>query len=289
MERLETAMAKARAARMKATSVLGEKKSPSQKLPPNLSPRAAAASTPVQDAMPDANWESLKPIQISTRTAARNRLASLLGAQAAGPYDMLRSRVLRQMKEAGWTRLAITSPNAGCGKSTVSLNLALSMARQPDLRILLVDMDLRRPSLTKHLNHPGRESLAALLDGRVDFADHALRYGKNLAICLNHAPVRNSSELLQSRKTAQVLNEIQEQWKPDIIVFDTPPMQGNDDNLGFLDQVDCALLIAEAEATTIAQLDVCEKELSGLTNVIGTVLNKCRYADSEAGYDTGYY
>jgi BioD-like phosphotransacetylase family protein len=66
-------------------------------------------------------------------------------------------------------------------------------------------------------------------------------------------------------------------------------MLASDDNVGFLGNVDCALLIAAAESTTLSNIDLCEKELAQLTNVLGVVLNKCRYPDDSVGYAYGSY
>jgi Mrp family chromosome partitioning ATPase len=66
-------------------------------------------------------------------------------------------------------------------------------------------------------------------------------------------------------------------------------MLATDDNVGFLPNVDCGLLVSAADSTSVAQLDICEKELSELTNVLGVVLNKCRFTDDEQGYDYDYY
>jgi len=72
------------------------------------------------------------------------------------------------------------------------------------------------------------------------------------------------------------------------MIFDTPPLLVSDDTLGFLDQVDCVLLVAEAEATTIDEIDNCEQELAARSNVLGVVLNKCRYMGKGYGYDYDY-
>lgn len=274
MERLESALAKARKARMRGGA------------PGRQGGLITSGRSP---AFPAGDWAALQSLEISTRMAERKRLSALLGTQFSTPYDMMRSRLLRQMKKSGWRRLAVTSPNKGCGKTTLSANLALSLARQPELRVVLMDFDLRRPALASLFSRPERHNLAELLQGEVEFADYALRYGENLAICLNHTSVQNSAELLQSPATGEAIDRIEAQWKPDVIIFDTPPMQGNHDNLGFLSQVDCVLLVGAAGSTTLHQIDACEQELAGLTNVIGTVLNKCRYLDGEDGYSYGYY
>jgi protein-tyrosine kinase len=309
MERLEAAMEKARAARRAARSAGVQPVNaaapaplvlpPSASVPPAVpAPEVAVPPVPPPAVAPDlvapaapepaADWGKLHAITLPPQLAPRRRLGALMGQEHAAPYDLLRTRVLRQMTEAKWTRLAVTSPNKGCGKSTVSLNLALSLARQPDLRVILMDFDLRRPALAKMLNHSRPDSMALLLEGGVDFADQAVRFGANLALALNHHGVRNSSELLQSARTGEILDAIEARWKPDVMIFDMPPLQGNDDSLGFLGRVDAALLVAAAGSTALSQIDTCEKELAAVTNVMGVVLNKCRYLGSEPGYDAYY-
>jgi Mrp family chromosome partitioning ATPase len=58
-------------------------------------------------------------------------------------------------------------------------------------------------------------------------------------------------------------------------------MLDSDDAMGFLDQVDCVLLVAAAGQTSLREIDVCEQDLSAQTNVLGVVLNKCRYMDDD--------
>lgn len=285
MERLEAAMAKARAARKATKEGDAPDHEPRQASQPETEPARAAPN-----ARPDALWSGLKEISISNAQARKMRLGALMGAEFAVPYDILRTRVRRQMRAEGWKRLAVTSPNKACGKTTVSLNLALAMARQADLRVMLLDFDLRRPSLAGLMGQQGGAyDLAALLAGERDFSEHAVRFGPNLAIGLNRRAVPHSAEMLLAPSTASVLDEIEARFKPDVIIFDTAPMMGNDDNLAFLGQVDCALLVAAADSTSARQVDSAERDLSGLTNVLGTVMNKCRYLDERDGYGSEYY
>ncbi len=87
-----------------------------------LSPPPAAAPPSATQPTPTArgDWSRLRRIELSPKLAPKRRLGALMGPQEAAPYDLLRTRVLRQMTENKWTRLAITSPNKACGKSTVS-------------------------------------------------------------------------------------------------------------------------------------------------------------------------
>ena len=70
----------------------------------------------------------------------------------------------------------------------------------------------------------------------------------------------------------------------DVIVYDLPPMLQSDDAMAFLPQLDCVLLVAGAEKSRLDEVDKCEQELSEQTNVLGVVLNKCRYTGADYGY-----
>lgn len=273
MEKLEAALAKAREMRRAA---LGGPEVVREKVSVVGAPSAGA-------------WIALPEVTLSPTRAMRNRITALAGNKDATPYDMLRSRTIRLMKEKGWTRLAITSPGAACGKTTVSLNLALSMSRQKDLKVMLIDLDLRRPALHKVVGHTPTRSMHEVLDGTAAFEEAAVRIGGNLILGMNASAADHPAELLQSAATREVLDTIERRWQPDIMLFDMSPMLASDDNVGFLGNVDCALLIAAAESTTLANIDLCEKELAQLTNVMGVVLNKCRYPDDAIGYSYGQY
>lgn len=276
MERLEAAMVKARAARQAA---LGRK----------VSGKAAAGLHGNPDPV---LVDPLPGLQITPEIAKRQRLGAMLGTAHATPHDILRSRVVRLMAEGDGThayrRLAITSPTAQCGKTTVALNLALSLSRYGQLRLMLVDFDLRRPTLAKLLELRDPPEIAGLLQGGA-LKDHAFSCGENLALIPNARPVPQSAEVLQSAATFNRIAEIEEQWKPDLVLFDLPPMKGNDDTLGFLPHVDCALIVVAAEESTVSQIDRCEAEVRELTHVLGVVLNKCRYQDSNTDFEQGYY
>lgn len=321
MERLEAAMVKARAARQAAlerrlaeeaaaggpgmpngadprpdpkpdgrfdtgaeggdTRLPGDSDGDAPRIPAKDAPRGAAHRLHL-------NTAPLPPLLLGPDLARRHRLAALLGQGPATPYDILRSRVMRQMAEKGWRRLAITSPTPQCGKSTLALNLALSLARYGQFRILLLDFDLRHPALAKLLELRDPPEIAGLLHGG-RLVDHGFSFGTNLAIVPNGLPLLQSAELLQEVSTLAMLDRLEAEWKPDIVIFDLPPMQGNDDTIGFLPQVDCALIVAAAETTTLPQLDRAEAEVGQLTNVLGVVLNKCRYTDRNTGFEQQYY
>jgi Mrp family chromosome partitioning ATPase len=277
MERLQIAIEKARAQRNKAA-----------RAPADAAP-AAGPATQAATAAPESVWTALRPIEARRALLDRNRVIAFSGGPEAAPYDLLRTRILQQARLNNWRRIAVVSPHSASGKTTTTANLAFSFGRQKDIRTMVFDFDLRRPALARVLGQTCQHNMADVLEERIGFAEHGMRYGDNLALGLNHEAAKNSSELLQSQQTVEILAAIEAAYRPDICLFDMPPMLASDDTFGFLKNVDCALLIAEAEKTSMIQIDVAERQLAELTNVIGVVLNKCNYADGLYGYDAGYY
>ena len=197
---------------------------------------------------------------------------------------MMRTRVLQQMRDNNWRRLAITSPTAACGKSTIALNLALSLQRQPNLRTILMEMDLRRPSLAKMSGIEKHINFAHVLAGNGSFEENAVTVAPNFAMSTVAQSQRSAAELLSGPSVPEAMTAIEEAYAPDVMIFDTPPMLFTDDMMAFARHVDCVLLVAGAESTTVKEIDICEQDLASQTNIMGVILNKCRYMGPDYGY-----
>ena len=284
MEKIQNAIAKARAERGQAATGQGNISRHAE-----VDPAAALVSGKdggQQDGH-EAAWQALPLLQPDPARMGDNRIVAFSGGHEAVSFDVMRTKLLQQMRAHNWRRVAITSPSPGCGKSTIALNLAFSIARQAEMRTVLAELDLRRPSLAAMLGIQGRKSFAHVLQGRANFAEAAVRYGDGLALAVNDGPVRNPAELLHGSAVPTALATIEANYAPDLMLFDMPPMLVSDDTMAFMSHVDAVLLIAAAETTTIKEVDACERELASQTNVMGVVLNKCRYMGPEYGYS--YY
>jgi Mrp family chromosome partitioning ATPase len=230
-------------------------------------------------------WAELAAFEPEPRLLARNHIVTFEDVDPAhSHFDILRTKMLRTMQRGGWTSVGITSPTSGCGKTTLALNLAFSLARQPDLRTVLVEVDLRRPSMARQIGLKSPQSVAGLLQGSRSVVESFVRYGDNLAIGTNAQSVRDSAELLMNARAAEGVAAIKRAFLPDIIVYDLPPMLQSDDAMAFLPQIDCVLLVAGAEKSRLDEVDKCEKDLAEQSNVLGVVLNSCRYMSEEFGY-----
>lgn len=278
MERLQAAIEKARAQRGDGPAEAGAPVRPGAMTPPG--PKPGLAET----------WAALRPLDTSATTYSQpDVLVAFRAGGYATPYDMLRTRVLQQANANGWKRIAIVSPHSGSGKTTTLANLAFSLGRQTDLRTMVIDFDLRRATLAKVLAQDPEHSMADVIEGRVPFAEHAYGYNGNLAFGLNGSHTALPAELLHSQRARLAIEAIEAEYAPDLMFFDLPPLLAADDSFGFLRSVDCALIVVAAEETPMSQIDVTERHVAELTQVMGVVLNKCRLMGEAYGYDYGSY
>ncbi|MFQ1701356.1 CpsD/CapB family tyrosine-protein kinase [Loktanella agnita] len=246
------------------------------------STKKRAHISPNSEASDDA-WRALRRF---TPAAAQLKHARIITSgldPAQVSVDILRTRLLQQMRRSGWTKLMVTSAGSGCGKSTTCVNLAISIARQPEMRTILLDFDLRAPSLANIFGYRSAIGTASVLEGRKSFADHAVCIGSNLAVCMGTEISQSPAESLLNRRTHDLIAQIEETYAPDLMIFDMPPIYSNDDTAALAPAVDCALAIVAAEETKMSEIDSCERDLAAITNVAGLVVNKCRFPELGQG------
>lgn len=232
-------------------------------------------------------WQALPTFKVMPERLKRARILTYQANHDAIHYDAMRTKLLYELRSNNWRRVAITSPGPKCGKTTISLNLAFSLARQADIRVMVIELDLRRPSIAQILRLRDGMNFSMVLAGRAPVGEHIQRHGDNLAIAASQHGTESPAELLQGITAAQMIDEIEARYKPDVMIFDMPPMLLVDDTMAFIDQVDAALLVGAAESTTLEEISRCKQSLESRTNLIGVVLNKCRYLDAADSYD--YY
>jgi protein-tyrosine kinase len=213
------------------------------------------------------NWQKLEQHRIVAHNVADLRSRA---------FDMLRTQVVQSMDQKNWHFLAVTSPTAGCGKSVTAINLALSIARQPDRPVLLIDMDLKRPTVANYLGLNCRQGLQGVLEGRTSFADGLTRAhfdGCELLVLPVEAPTARSSELIGSRIMSKLLQDIRRDFKSYIVIFDMPPILQSDEVIATLPKMDCVLLVTAVGISTARQIKECRGHLRS-TEVVRLVLNK---------------
>lgn len=238
-------------------------------------PPEPAARMEERDLRRAAAWNALRQIELSPRHLERSRIISHGRSDPAHvAIDVLRTRMLGALARKGWTRVGITSPNAACGKTFIAANLAISLSRQAQFHTVLVDMDMRHPSLARVLGVEKQESLRWFLEGEIPASKFLLRVGANLALGLSSKRMRDAGEMIQAPATAHALATMQAQLAPDVILYDLPPMLAGDDVTGFLPNLDCMLLVVGGGLSKPADVAECERLLEDHCPLLGVVLNR---------------
>lgn len=272
MERIRDAIQKARQARDGSFDEL---------VPPSIASHSARRDKSSTDLI----WQSMPEFVPDPNYLRRNRVITFACEDPTHTvFDIMRTKILSSMKQNGWRSLAITSPSPHCGKTMIASNLAFSFARQKELRTVLIDVDLRRPQLAKTLGLQAGPSVASFLSGTEDSTSQFVRFQNNLAIGASHRPKTQSAEILAGSQTRKSLDSLFDALQPDVVIYDLPPLRASDDTLAFLPNADCSLLIVEAEKTAIQDVDEIEQELASKSNLLGVVLNKCRFETENYGY-----
>ncbi len=271
MEKLQAALARARE----------QRESGAQQ--PGVSTRSPSRNGHDSDALAGL-WKSIALVEPSPRRMQQSRIFAASATSEAASFDILRTKLLLEMRRNDWTRIAVTSASAGSGKTTTACNLIAGLGRQPDVRGMLFDFDLRRPSIARFFGLTPQAGVSDVLEGKVAFEDQAMRLDANTIVCAQARPVRDPSQTVMRSATADVLSDIQAQYAPDIMLLDMPPVLVSDEARALLKLVDAAIIVAGAERSTVAEVDECEREVAGYTKVAGVVLNKCRFMSEGYGY-----
>ena len=215
--------------------------------------------------------------------ARRNRLVTATdNREAIAAYKILRTQVLQRMRSEGWNALAVTSPGEGEGKTLTAVNLALSIAQEVNHTVLLVDMDLRRPSVHRFFGMEPERGINDHLVHDVPLPEILFNPGaERLVVLPGRDPILNSSEVLSSPKMVRLVEELKHRYPSRIVVFDLPPVLSADDAMAFSPYIDCALLVIEDGATTRDAVTHAMEYLDA-TRVLGTVLNKAERSVQQA-------
>lgn len=194
----------------------------------------------------------------------------------ARSFDMLRAQVLQIMDKQSWQFLAVTSPTAGCGKSVTAINLALSIARQPERSVFLVDMDLQKPNVADYLGVKCPHGLLSILEGRRQLANTVFRASSgniNLLVLPGESCKSGSSEWMASRAMSATLQTIKREFRSGIVIFDLPPMLVGDGVISILPHMDALLLVAGVGTSKPSDITECNKHLRS-TTVVRVVATK---------------
>lgn len=160
------------------------------------------------------------------------------------------------------------------GKSLIASNLAISIAKGEDQHVLLIECDLRKPSLHNLFKYPPSKGVVEIIQGKADVADCLIKTPIDKLTILpaaKEAPP-NPSELLESKHMKSLIKEVSERYNDRFIIIDTSPIQATVDPKILAGQVDAIIMVSRYRYTRESDfkmaLEILPKE-----KIIGTILN----------------
>jgi len=268
MERFKKALDRARSERARHAKTIS---------PDTVRSEEIALSNTADSVHPqDIVYSQTRAIKISEKAMKKNRLIGGTGVGAEmDSYRMLRTNLMHILRANNWKTLAITSTRPGEGKTLTAINLAISMAMDVNHTVLLVDMDLRKPSIHHYLNYKHKKGLSEFITEDIALEKLLITLAEipRLVILPGNKAFTHSSEIMSLPKMVKMIEEIKARCSDRYIIFDLPPMLSTDDALVFSQHADAYLLVIEDGKTQQDDLRRV-KEIMRPINIIGTILNK---------------
>lgn len=243
-------------------------------------------SSPEERAMLRAAAQAAEPAELPQLALDRASLRARKvvfpedASAAARAYRMLRAQVLHRVRSSGLGAIGIVSSASGEGKTLTAVNLALSLAADPNHGVTLIDLDLRRPSVASTLGLAPPIGLDTWLTAEHPVA--SVLYGiegfERLSLVPTIAPLVAASEALAGNRTRDLIETLRSTGNRRVLIADLPPALLSDHVLTVSPLLD-GFVVVVTEGQT--RRDDVERvfELLGRDRIIGTVLN--RSSDSE--------
>lgn len=226
----------------------------------------------------------------STNNDTKRTLHKNLEFTATEQYKLIRANLdFTLPEEEKCPVIGVTSSMRGEGKSTTAVNLSYVFAEKGS-KVLLIDGDLRIPSIAKKLEIESSPGLADLLRGKgaqvSEFKSHLL--GNWFVLPAGDIPP-NPSELLGSSRMKNVLNQLREMF--DYIIVDLPPVNSVSDAVSISSLISGMIIVIREEYTEKKELERCFRQLKlSNVNILGCVMNEAKSGSGSYGkYKKRYY
>lgn len=217
-----------------------------------------------------------------TRTSVLNmQMDPDMKFKVSEAYKTARTNLSFSLVKSGCKKIVFTSPLAGEGKSTTSVNMAITLAQQVNSKVLLIDCDLRKPKVNRFFHLQSSPGLTGYLGGMKEM-DSIIRHTEdpNLDLITSGVIVPNPSELLASEAMRRLI--LENESKYDYIIFDTPPVNVIVDSLSLANLADGYVVVVKEGSTLKPELRRAVTTLEhAKVKVLGIILNGSRLEEKE--------
>lgn len=211
----------------------------------------------------------------ATKSFSREDIKKILGTESPfvvkEAYSAIRTNLLFMQKGEKCPVFIVTSPTANNGKTINSINLAISFA-QMGKKTLLIDADMRNPTIHRMFSIPVKNGLSEILAGLTDNITVSKTEIENLSVLTGGKIPPNPAELISSSRMDKLLEFVKDHY--DCVFIDTPPVNLVTDATVFAQKTTGYILIVKANVSDTADVKIAVSSLENIGgNILGFVLN----------------
>ncbi|HQU81821.1 MAG TPA: CpsD/CapB family tyrosine-protein kinase [Pyrinomonadaceae bacterium] len=244
---------------------------------------AVSQTRPTSTALPDFVRWNVEAERVEPRLVAITQPNSTYCEE----YRSLRTQVLHKSQRQKLQSIVVASINPSEGKTVTALNLSWLLAQTDGVKCLIIDSDLRMPSLADYLGIETDRGLSDILSGKAKLRDSIIKLEPSGLHILPGGEARSDvTELISGPKFKEILREAREMF--DYVIIDAPPLGIFTDATVLINQADGAMLVVRANRTKYAALDRVLETLPR-ERMLGVVLNQSEDVLAESHYNYGYY
>jgi Mrp family chromosome partitioning ATPase len=205
-------------------------------------------------------------------------------------FNMIRGRLIELQMKRGWRMVGVVSATPSVGKSFISANVSAALSRDPRYQTYVVDLDLRRGSLSGFFGIVPERGVRDYLEhsAGADVPDTYRLEGERLIIMPTTAGRAHSAELLASERAQTLLRSMRAADEKTLFICDLPPVFANDDAATVMARLDAYILVAEEGKTKQREIQDAVG-LLGEARLAGVILNKYRGGVVSEGYGIDDY
>ncbi len=192
-------------------------------------------------------------------------------------YRAIRAAIEIERLKDPFRSIMVTSPGPSEGKSSTVLNLA-HVFQEFGRRVLIVDTDLRRPSIHRALSLPNKIGIVDLLRGTSSFDQVCQSLPSGVTVIPGQVAPEDAASMLASSRAKELLKEANDRF--DLILVDSAPVMAVPDNLLLLTVLDRAIIVVKASTTSKRELQKTQKYMEQMNaNILGVILNQANPHD----------
>lgn len=244
---------------------------------------AAGATRPVEKRLPEFTAWTVETERVEPRLVAITQPHS----NYCEEYRNLRTQILHKSQRQKLQSIVVASINPSEGKTITALNLSWLLAQTDGVNCLIIDSDLRMPSLTDYLGIETDKGLSDILAGRTGLQNSIIKLEPAGLHLLPGGEARSDvAELISGPKFKEILRQAREFF--DYVIIDAPPLGIFTDANILINHADGALLVIRAGRTRYSAVDRVLETIPR-ERMLGVVLNQAEEVLNETDYNYGYY